>query len=150
MRQQSVPPASAEVSKYQVRFINKDGQDDARIINLAIDGKDLYLGNLSENAPDNWAKGKIDGDKAVFEGKIYMGVDPVEQIHSFFAPLGSKKIWNELYGVEVDSFYFEKSISFDYDAVAKTLKSDGMFDVNKGMNSVYPTISYGLRRWSRG
>ncbi len=48
----SVPPASAEVSKYQVRFINKDGQDDARIINLAIDGKDLYLGNLSENAPD--------------------------------------------------------------------------------------------------
>lgn len=138
----SVPPASAEVSKYQVRFINKDGQDDARIINLAIDGKDLYLGNLSDNAPDNWAKGKLDGDKAVFEGKIYMGVDPVEQIHSFFAPLGSEKIWDELYGEEVDSFYFEKSISFDYDAVAKTLKSDGMFNVNKGMNSVYSTISY--------
>lgn len=138
----SVPPATAEVSKYQVDYINTDGQEDARIINLAIDGNDLYLGNLSDNAPENWAKGKIDGDKAVFEGKIYMGVDPVNQTHTFFAALGSEKIWDDVYEAEVDSFYFEKSITFDYDAAAKTLKSDGMFDVNNGLNSVYSTVSY--------
>lgn len=149
--QPSVPSVTATKAKYQIEYINTDGIEDARIVDVAIDGNDFYLGNLTDNAPDNWAKGKIDGDKVVFDGKIYMGVDPVNQMHTFFASLGSEKIWDESYGQEVDSFYFEKSISFDYDAQTQHLKSDGMFDVNNGMNSVYSSATFEspeMKPWS--
>lgn len=138
----SVPPASADVSKYQINYYNADGQEDAKIIDVAFDGSDVYFGGLNESAPDTWAKGKIDGDKAVFDGKIYMGVDKENGVHTFFSALGSEKVYDSYYDQDVDSFYFEKSIAFDYDAAAKTLKSDGMFNVNSGLNSVYTLALY--------
>ena len=137
-----VPPASATASDYQINFVNADGQDDASIVKVAIDGSDIYLGALNETAPDTWAKGKIDGDKAVFNSKTYMGVDKENNAHTFFSALGSKQVWDDYYSDYVDSLYFNESISFDYDATAKTLKSDGIFDVNSGRNDVYSLAIY--------
>lgn len=137
-----VPPASATASDYQISFVNEDGQDDATITKVAIDGSDIYIGGLNESAPDTWAKGKIEGDKVVFSGKSYMGVDKVNSAHTFFSALGSKKVYYEGFDDYIDSVYFEKSISFDYDATAKTLKSDGMFGVNFGRNDVYTLATY--------
>lgn len=131
-----VPPETAFKAKYQIDYVNKDGQDDARIINVAIDGNDLYLGELTDSAPENWAKGKIDGSKAVFDGKIYMGVDKANSSHTYFSGLGCEKVWSDYYYQDVDSFYFENAVTFDYDADAKTLKTNDMFGVNLGTASV--------------
>lgn len=131
-----VPSASANKMKYQLDFVNTVEQYDSRIINVAIDGNDFYLGGLTDSAPDNWVKGKIDGDKVVFEGKKYMGVDKENKCHAYFSALGSEKVWSDYYHQEADSFFFVKSISFDYDAENKTLKSDKMFGVNMGTSTV--------------
>lgn len=138
----SVPPASATNEQYQVDFLNPDGQEDARIINVAIDGNDLYLGGLTDSAPENWVKGKIDGNKVVFDGKIYMGPDKEKGYHTFFSALGSEKVWDEDYHQEVDSMFFEKQIVFDYDATAKTLKSGGKCGVNMGSTNVNTIYTY--------
>lgn len=140
--QASVPPASATKSQYQIDFFNVNGQEDSRVINVAIDGNDLYLGNLIDSTPDIWAKGKIDGDKAVFEGMAYMGVDKKYNMHTFLTGTAKKTVWDDWDMVYVDSFYFDKSITFDYDAEAKTMKTDGMFDINMGVSFFNSLATY--------
>lgn len=131
------PSASAKVEQYQMNFLNSSGQDDSRVVNVAVDGDALYLGNLTDSNPDGWAKGKLSGGKAVFDGKMYLGVDKSVDYHTYFSPMGVTQVWSDYYQDYIDSTYFEKSITFDYNAEAKTLKTDGIFSVNAGKNDVY-------------
>lgn len=136
------PSASAQVEKYQINYLDDSGQEDSRLVNVAVDGNDLYLGNLSDGNPDGWAKGKISDGKVVFDGKIYMGVDKSLGYHTYFSAIGITKVWSDYYQEDIDSTYFEKSIAFAYNAEAKTLKTDGIFCVNAGKNNVYAIGQY--------
>lgn len=132
-----VPPASAVAKTYQLDFGDPETENtDTRLVKVAFDGDDVYVGNLTDTNPDAWAKGKIDGDKVVFDGKQYMGVDESNSCHTYFASAGKTKVYDSFYDDMVDSVYFEKQTVFDFDAAAKTLKSDGMFMVNAGKNVV--------------
>lgn len=59
----SVPPASAERQRYQIDYLNEEEIESSRLVNVAFDGDDIYLGGLTDTAPDNWAKGKISGER---------------------------------------------------------------------------------------
>ena len=147
----SVPPASAERQRYQIDYLNEEEIESSGLVNVAFDGDDIYLGGLTDTAPDNWAKGKISGGKAVFQSKTYMGTDETNNVHTFFAGIGTESVWDSEYEEYMDSSYFEKEYVFDYDAAAKTLKAEGTFGVNIGRNSVETLAKYmrpSLKPWA--
>lgn len=137
------PSASAAIENYRMDVGSKeDGTDDAHVVKVAFDGDNFFIGNISGDNPSAWAKGKIDGDKVVFDGMKYLGVDPVLGYHTYFAPSGKQKVTWEDYDYTFDSIYFNKDIVFAYDRTANTLKSETNFLVNAGKNVVYKVNEY--------
>ena len=55
------------------------------IIDVAIDGDDIYLSGISQYSFGYWFKGKIDGDKITFPDKQYMGMNQHGQFYYFRA-----------------------------------------------------------------
>ena len=125
-------PAAAEGYLMTYAASTEDGKD-YQPVKVAVEGDDIYLGALTENQPNAWAKGKIEGGKATFEGNQYLGVDTVTEAHTFFMACGHDSIYDAEYDYTYDSAYAVKQIVLDYDPVAKTLKNakEG-FAVSKG------------------
>lgn len=132
------PSANATVDTYSINY-NANGYDDVKIIKVAIDGDNIYLGNIDDSMPDAWAKGKIEGGKAVFEPS-YLGIDTIFGYHTYFFP-ADYKLQKRTYN-STDSLWFENTLVFDYDANAKTLKADRTILVNGGRNIVKAAYNY--------
>jgi hypothetical protein len=107
-----------------------------RIVSVAINGNTVYAKNLIDALPDSWIKGTIDGDKCTFLTRQYLGKDEIQGDHAYFMAGASKKVYDSYYNQIVDSFYFSNKIVFDYDATAKTLKSDSAMFTNIGCNNL--------------
>lgn len=139
-------PANAKLTSETYSMTTKvdDENTDTRVINVAIEGNDIYLGNINDNQPEQWTKGKIEGNKAIFEGNVYMGLDTVANAHTYFFPANKKTIeYETMFGTSTyDSIWFEKQLVFDYDATNKTLKSDGGFVINQGSKTVNSLTAY--------
>ena len=143
----AVLPATAKPEKYQLDyFFNANGQSDTRIINVATDGNDIYLGNLSDGNPDGWVKGELKDGKAYFKGMNYLGVedgvDAGTSYHTYFSPAGSVKQYFEDFKFTIDSVYFRDEIIFDYNAETKSLKSDSLFIINVGKKDIYALTKF--------
>ncbi len=135
-------PAAAEGALMTYASSTEDGKD-YQTIKVAIEGDDIYLGALTDNQPNAWAKGKIEGNKATFEGGQYLGVDTVTEAHVYFATCGHDSIYDEEYDYTYDSTYAVKQIVFDYDPVAKTLKNDSLgIAVSKGNKALNEQAQY--------
>lgn len=135
-------PAAAERSLMTYAASTEDGKD-YQPVKVAIEGDDIYLGALSDNQPNAWAKGKIEGNKAVFESNQYLGVDTVTEAHVFFATCGHDSIYDEEYDYTYDSTYAVKQIVFDYDPAAKTLKNDSLgIAISKGNKDLNAQVQY--------
>lgn len=119
-----------------------DGVDDGRIARMATDGDDIYLSGISSNLPDAWIKGTVSGDKAVFAGKQYLGVDSATESHLFFMPIGYKETYNEEYEDYDVDYFFNDGITMDYNAEAQTLACDTMFAINQGYQVVNQLVTY--------
>jgi hypothetical protein len=61
-------------------------------IKVAKDGNDIYLGNMFLKAPNIWIKGKIEGDKAIFEPQ---SIGLINGNDAYFVP--ARKTINEVY-----------------------------------------------------
>lgn len=116
-------PAAAENYLMTYAASTEDGKD-YQPIKVAVEGDDIYLGALTDNQPNAWAKGKIEGNKATFESNQYLGVDTVTEAHVYFMTCGHDSIYDAEYDYTYDSAYVVKQIVFDYDPVAKTLKNN--------------------------
>lgn len=138
-------PATATVQKYRIDMGSVwDSNDDSRIVDVAFDGNDVYVGGLYAELPNAWVKANISGDKATIDGKTYMGIDPSTNYHVYASPSGKKTLYLEDYDYEYDSVYFNKQLLLNYDAEAKTLRADSGSNllINAGKNVVYSINEY--------
>lgn len=129
-------PSTATPKLYRLDTRNTYDEERSRVVNVAIDGNDFYLGNLVDEFPDAWVKGHIEGDKLVFRGKTYLGVSPANNYHCYFSPIGFTRMKDEEYDEVYDSLYFVDELSLDYDAESQEVWNDNtsntLFDVNTG------------------
>lgn len=138
------PSNPSAADKYLISYQTADSTADFQPAKVAFEGNDVYLGGINPNMPDAWVKGKLNDNKVTFDKVAYLGVDTVTQAHTYFIPAGRKRVV-EIYDDEeypYDSVYAEKNIVFDYDAKAKTLKSEGGFIVNKGILDINQQKEY--------
>lgn len=150
----SIAPASTDgarqcVLKYKdIAYSSETGEDPVLtdnnspyLVNVVVDGSDVYIGGLDASAPDLWAKGTLDGNTVTFKKDTYMGVDEYNGVHVFLMP--SKARWeyystSEIYYSDADTI---SEMTFDYDADNFTLTGNGDIAVNAGNSRIY-YISY--------
>lgn len=123
--------------------ILEDGQTPL-IVNVAIEGNDIYIGGLNQNEPDLWVKGTLDGNKAIFNRNSYLGIDTANNVYSYFMPSTAYWQYYEYYEDYEPTVDFKDQIVFDYDAEKQTLTcNDTHIAIVFGMRSPYVNYFYG-------
>lgn len=113
-----------------------------RMVNVIIDGSDIYLGNINDNTPDSYIKGNIDNGKAVFASKQYIGPDAYYGGHAYVLT------GNAFIDGEEDSPFFNYNLTdniiFDVDDEGKTLTATypASMITNIGPNNLYIISDY--------
>lgn len=122
-------------------------------VRVAIEGNDIFISGLSPYYPDAWVKGTLNGNKVVFKGKQYMGVDEIHNSHDYFMPIEKEHKEMDLGGglmVPYDSLIYTDEVVFDFDVQSKELSTDGNMIVSGGkefVNSLYSYYNASMTPW---
>ena len=84
-------------------YEDEDGNKSAKVVNVAVDGNDVYFQNFSDYLPEAWVKGTKNGNVITFPEKQFVG---------------------EYSGYESYAFY-DGDVVFTYDAEADTYTAEG-------------------------
>ncbi len=99
-----VMPAHVTRSTYKMTY-----QDITKIVEVGIDGNDIYVTNLPDVAPSLTIKGTLQANGDItFENLQYMGFNDIKGYNTYFLAFNSK---DQVYPVEA---------TFTYDAINKT------------------------------
>ena len=108
-------PEGVEAQQWVMNY-----DDMARMVNIAIDGNDIYLGNIDDENPDSYVLGTIADGKAVFP-ITYLGESATLEGPAYFVPT----VWDTRYLEEIEDYwtdyFIEETYPFDYDAEGKVL-----------------------------
>lgn len=120
--------------------------EDGRYVKVAVDGKDVYLGDLYDGLPGTWVKGAIDGNKVIFNSKQYLGPDDEVGYHTYFITAGGEQYYDEYWEDWISEYVMTDKIEFTYDADKKIMRADSKNDstilVNAGKKSLYYVCVY--------
>lgn len=94
-----------------------------RIVDVVIDGEDIYIGNLNNNNPDAFIKGTLVNGKATFPTRQYLGVDEYYNGH-IYVLTGDAFVDTETYGTPVFNYNLNDEIVFNVDEDAQTIVAE--------------------------
>ncbi|MCF0185141.1 MAG: hypothetical protein HUJ98_01470, partial [Bacteroidaceae bacterium] len=111
-----------------------------RFVNVGIAGNNIYISNLTDDAPEAVIKGSIEDGKAIFPTCQFLNY---LTDYSYFVYFMSAKVEE---GEEYSDFVLNNGLAFDYDAENKTLtsKADDVMLINASDSKVY-WIDYALQ-----
>ena len=93
------------------------------VVSVAIDGQDIYMGNLNNNNPDAFIKGTLVDGKATFPTRQYLGVDPYYNGH-IYVLTGDAYVDAETYGSPVFNYNLNDEIVFNVDEDARHIVAE--------------------------
>ncbi|MBQ9577597.1 MAG: hypothetical protein IJV11_12055 [Muribaculaceae bacterium] len=93
------------------------------VVSVAIDGQDIYMGNLNNNNPDAFIKGTLVDGKATFPTRQYLGVDPYYNGH-IYVLTGDAYVDTETYGSPVFNYNLNDEIVFNVDEDARNIVAE--------------------------
>lgn len=94
-----------------------------RIIDVAIDGEDIYLGYLNDNNADSFIKGTYKDGKATFPTGQYLGVDPYYNGH-IYVLTAEAYVDTETYSSTVFNYNLNNEIVFTVDEEARNIVAE--------------------------
>ncbi len=94
-----------------------------RIVDVAIDGEDIYIGNLNDNNSYSFIKGKLVDGKATFPTRQYLGVDAYYNGH-IYVLTGDAFVDTETYGSPVFNYNLNDEIVFTVDEDAQNIVAE--------------------------
>lgn len=94
-----------------------------RIVNVVIDGEDIYIGNLNNNNPTSFIKGTLVDGKATFPTRQYLGVDAYYNGH-IYVLTGDAFVDTETYGSPVFNYNLNDEIVFNVDEEARNIVAE--------------------------
>lgn len=110
-------------------------EEGMRIIDVAIENNDFYIGGLFTDIPQAAIKGTIEGDKVTFARNQYMGISDYYLHHAYFIP-ATYEYHEETDDYEAEyTFEAKDDIVFSYDKEAKTLTTE------EGQSMVFSAIT---------
>ena len=93
------------------------------VVSVAIDGGDIYMGNLNNNNPDSYIKGKLVDGKATFATRQYLGPDPYYNGH-IYVLTGDAYVDAETYSSPVFNYNLNDEIVFNVDEDARNIVAE--------------------------
>jgi len=93
------------------------------IVDVVIDGEDIYLGNLNDNNYDSFIKGTLADGKATFPSRQYLGVDDYYNGH-IYVLTGDAFVDTETYGSPVFNYNLNDEIVFTVDEEARNIVAE--------------------------
>ena len=93
------------------------------VVSVAIDGEDIYMGNLNNNNPDSYIKGKLVDGKATFATRQYLGPDPYYNGH-IYVLTGDAYVDAETYSSPVFNYNLNDEIVFNVDEDARNIVAE--------------------------
>ncbi len=131
-------PSGLQIEPWALTSLNReyDAYNAGMLVNVGIEGNDIYMQGLSSVMPDAWIKGSIENDKVIFPSRQYLGADEMANMFGFFFGAKEEEAYNEEWGFSYFETTLTESLVFDYDADAKTLRTDGTIVINRGDKGV--------------
>ena len=93
------------------------------IVDVIIDGEDIYMGNLNNNNPTSFIKGTLVDGKATFPTRQYLGVDAYYNGH-IYVLTGDAFVDTETYGSPVFNYNLNDEIVFNVDEEARNIVAE--------------------------
>lgn len=150
-----VPPASATVNDGLMLYMDMEGQSQLYPVRYALDGSDVYLGDLSANVKGYWIKGTMDGTTVTFPATSFVGIDTLTACYVYASSAVVGKGKDEM-GTEFDKACFSgEPLVFTYDADNNSLSTKGILMVHKSMDddrstNIFDAYRYALiSRWDK-
>lgn len=124
-----VAPEGLVTSTYTFR-----SNSSMNIVNLGIDGNDLYIQGIYSNVPDAWVKGTIDGNTVTITSGQYLGDDNGDMLYWVAATM--EEVWND-YWEDYDKVYtYADCMTFEFNPENGTYASDMILLANKGEKEI--------------
>ncbi len=93
------------------------------IVDVIIDGEDIYMGNLNNNNATAFIKGTLVDGKATFPTRQYLGVDAYYNGH-IYVLTGDAFVDTETYGTPVFNYNLNDEIVFTVDEEARNIVAE--------------------------
>ncbi len=93
------------------------------VVSIAIDGEDIYMGNLNDNNPDSYIKGRLADGKAIFPTRQYLGPDAYYNGH-IYVLTGDAYVDSETYDSPVFNYNLNDEIVFTVDEDARNIVAE--------------------------
>lgn len=127
-------PADLKTEQYALTANGYEGS----LVNVGIQGNDIYVQGLHANLPESWVKGTINGNKVSFKTGQYLGPDESINYHTYLMSATSEEKYDEDYGEWYTEYTLtDADITFDYDPATKRLSQGTTFLVNAAKDKVY-------------
>ncbi len=109
----AAPAESATMMNFSLNYIDGSASADvSRIIDVAIEGTDVYLGNLPGIQNGLWAKGTIDGGKILLPLGQYLGADDNLDAHVYLTTASGPDAADFISDGNIELTFTDEKMSF--------------------------------------
>ncbi len=129
----AAPQDPSKAVKYVMTYYPSEQSAHQKMVDVVIEGTDIYINGVDSDLPAAWAKGTIKGSLATFSGMQFLGLNEDKGAYKFFTPASVK--YNE--STYTTDYKLLDKFSFTYNSKKKTLacNSDG-FISNYGYRQI--------------
>lgn len=135
------PSATAEIHDGVMLYMDLDEKSQLYPVQYAVDGDNVYLGNLSQNLRGYWIKGSKSGDEVTFPATSLVGIDTTTVSYVYASAVDVAK-GHTVYGDEYDStFVTRQPLVFTYNESEKSLSSRQYLGIHKSSGETDDLLS---------
>ena len=117
------PSENAKVYDGLMLYLDLSDASQQWPVKYAIDGDDVYIGNLSTNLKGYWIKGTMKNNEVTFPSTSFVGIDTTTVCYAYASRVDYSTAYTA-YGDPYDSTYvLNEPLVFTYDPAANTLSS---------------------------
>lgn len=135
-------PAGVNTEKWTMIYPIDGNYISGQYVNIGFDGDDVYINGIADMFPDAWVKGSLADDKITFPSHQYVGADENNGSFGYFYGATSELKYDEEWDYWYTVTNFADDLTFDYDAVARAMTTEGTLLINKGDSEVYVIDSF--------
>ncbi len=106
--------------RYAITYLDNYFTESGKFVNVAFVDDYVYVNNLFEGASNDWIKGKIEGEKVIFEADQFLGI--FSNYFIYFVPAELQ------YSAQDDTYYLicQQQIELEFDSATKTISGTGV------------------------
>ena len=135
-------PEGVKPEEYTMYYFNEDESSSAKIVNVAVDGNDVYVQGFSDYIPEAWVKGTMDGEQVTFPAMQYLGDYSAnassfafyngEAVFTYDAEADTYTAEGEIYGVLADKYFDGRY----FDPVIKKVAEKAIMPANPSITAL--------------